>query len=128
MEGVYINRQMGVCNRFVCPFLRPIRQTLLPTTKVYMKAAVNIGSRTACSHFIQSWERSTVLFLPHNLWTEEDQRLSYRRQHVSTRSTRQVASGFVEYGTEHSQSNSKHCREPSTGAKSSKTDDCSVYR
>jgi len=107
MEGVYISRQMGGRNRFVCPFLRPIRQTLLPTTKVYMKAAVNTGTRIACSHFIQSWERSTVfIFHPHNLWTEEDQRLSYRRQHVSTRSTKQVASGFVEYGTEHSQSNS----------------------
>jgi len=62
MEGVYINRQMGGCNRFVCPFLRPIRPTLLPTTKVYMKAAVNTGTRIACSHFIQSGERSTVLF------------------------------------------------------------------
>jgi hypothetical protein len=27
-----------------------------------MKATVNTGTRIACLHFIQSWERSTVLF------------------------------------------------------------------
>jgi hypothetical protein len=42
IEGVYINRQMGDNNRFLCPLLQPMVFQLPPTMKVYIKVAGNL--------------------------------------------------------------------------------------